>query len=79
MFETLKPTPPDKIIAMMQQFRADPRADKIDLGVGVYKDAKGRTPVMHKIPLLGWLFKNDLANNQNNELLIFITPRILKS
>ena len=40
---------------------------------------QGRTPVMHKIPLLGWLFKNDLANNQNNELLIFITPRILKS
>ena len=49
MFETLKPTPPDKIIAMMQQFRADPRADKIDLGVGVYKDAKGRTPVMRAV------------------------------
>ena len=40
---------------------------------------QGRTPVMHKIPLLGWLFKNDLSNTQNNELLIFITPRILKS
>jgi type IV pilus assembly protein PilQ len=40
---------------------------------------QGRTPVLHKVPLLGWLFKNDLANNQNNELLIFITPRILKS
>jgi type IV pilus assembly protein PilQ len=40
---------------------------------------QGRTPVLHKVPLLGWLFKNDLLNNQNNELLIFITPRILKS
>ena len=40
---------------------------------------QGRTPVLHKVPLLGWLFKNDLTNNQNNELLIFITPRILKS
>jgi type IV pilus assembly protein PilQ len=40
---------------------------------------QGRTPVLHKVPLLGWLFKNDLVNNQNNELLIFITPRILKS
>jgi type IV pilus secretin PilQ/predicted competence protein len=40
---------------------------------------QGRTPVLHKMPLLGWLFKNDLTNNQNNELLIFITPRILKS
>jgi type IV pilus assembly protein PilQ len=40
---------------------------------------QGRTPLLHKVPLLGWLFKNDLVNNQNNELLIFITPRILKS
>jgi type IV pilus assembly protein PilQ len=40
---------------------------------------QGRTPVLHKVPLLGWLFRNDLLNNQNNELLIFITPRILKS
>ena len=40
---------------------------------------EGRTPVLHKVPLLGWLFRNDLTNNQNNELLIFITPRILKS
>ena len=37
-----------------------------------------RTPVLHNIPLLGWLFKDNLSNNQNNELLIFITPRILK-
>jgi len=39
---------------------------------------QSRTPVLHNIPLLGWLFKDTLANNQNNELLIFITPRILK-
>ena len=38
-----------------------------------------RTPLLHKVPLLGWLFRNDLVNDQNNELLIFITPRILKS
>jgi len=30
-------------------FKEDPRADKIDLGVGVYKDATGLTPVMHAI------------------------------
>ena len=40
---------------------------------------QSRTPLLHRVPLLGWLFKNDLMNNQNNELLIFITPRILKS
>ncbi len=50
---------------------------------GIYfssqESREGRTPALHKIPLLGWLFKDDLTNNQNNELLIFITPRILKS
>ena len=42
------------------------------------KRVQSRTPVLHKVPLLGWLFKDDLTNNQNNELLIFITPRIIK-
>ncbi|MBN9078058.1 MAG: aromatic amino acid aminotransferase [Rhizobiales bacterium 65-79] len=46
MFEMLTAAPPDKIIALMGQFREDPRPGKIDLGVGVYKDAKGDTPIM---------------------------------
>jgi aromatic-amino-acid transaminase len=49
MFQTLRPQPADKIIALMDQFRADPRAGKVDLGVGVYKDAEGRTPVMRAV------------------------------
>ena len=49
MLETLKPAPADKIIEIMNLFRADPRADKLDLGVGVYKDAEGRTPVMRAV------------------------------
>lgn len=49
MFETLKPTPPDKIIELMHLFKADPRSDKVDLGVGVYKDAAGNTPVMRAV------------------------------
>jgi len=49
MFESLKPQPGDKIIALMDQFRADPRAGKVDLGVGVYKDAEGHTPVMRAV------------------------------
>ena len=49
MFETLKPTPPDKIIELLGIFREDPRTDKIDLGVGVYKDEAGRTPVMRAV------------------------------
>jgi len=49
MFEKLAEQPADKILALMGQYRADPRADKIDLGVGVYKDATGHTPVMRAV------------------------------
>lgn len=49
MFNLLKPQPADKILALMAAFREDPRSDKIDLGVGVYKDATGNTPVMRAI------------------------------
>ena len=49
MFETLKEQPADKILALMQTYREDPRDGKIDLGVGVYKDASGNTPIMRAI------------------------------
>ena len=49
MFGNLKPQPADKILQLIGQFRADPRSDKIDLGVGVYKDATGLTPVMRAV------------------------------
>lgn len=49
MFETLQPAPADKILALMALFREDPRQDKIDLGVGIYKDADGKTPVLRAI------------------------------
>lgn len=49
MFNTLKPQAPDKILALMGLYRADPRAEKVDLGVGVYKNAEGVTPVMHAV------------------------------
>ncbi|MEO0931504.1 MAG: aromatic amino acid aminotransferase, partial [Pseudomonadota bacterium] len=45
MLENLTAQPADKILALVAKFRADPRANKIDLGVGVYKDATGNTPV----------------------------------
>ena len=37
-----------------------------------------RTPLFHRIPLLGWLFKRDSVNDDSRELLIFITPRIIR-
>lgn len=49
MFETLEAQPADKILALMQMYKDDPRDTKIDLGVGVYKDATGLTPVMRAV------------------------------
>ena len=49
MFETLTAQPADKILALVQLYRQDPRPEKIDLGVGVYKNADGVTPVMRAI------------------------------
>ncbi|AXX96632.1 amino acid aminotransferase [Profundibacter amoris] len=49
MLTNLTPQPADKILQLMQKFREDPRTDKIDLGVGIYKDASGNTPVMRAI------------------------------
>ncbi len=41
-------------------------------------EVENRVPALHRIPLLGWLFKNQQTNQNNNELLIFITPQILE-
>ena len=49
MFETLQAQKPDAILALVQMFKDDPRENKVDLGVGVYKDASGNTPVMRAI------------------------------
>jgi type IV pilus secretin PilQ/predicted competence protein len=37
-----------------------------------------RTPMISRVPLLGWLFRRDAVQDESRELLIFITPRILK-
>ena len=49
MFETLTKAPGDKILALMGEYAADPRPTKIDLGVGVYKDEQGTTPIMSAV------------------------------
>ncbi|WP_435257718.1 aromatic amino acid transaminase [Thioclava sp. FR2] len=49
MLEVLNPQPQDKILQLIAMYREDPREDKIDLGVGVYKDATGLTPVMRAV------------------------------
>ena len=53
MFEHLTAQKPDGILMLMQMFRDDPREDKVDLGLGVYKDATGNTPVMRAVKTAG--------------------------
>lgn len=49
MIENLPLKAPDPLLKIIKMFREDPRTDKIDLGVGVYKDASGNTPVMKAV------------------------------
>ena len=49
MFETLQALSPDAILGLMAMFRDDPRAQKIDLGVGVYRDEQGNTPILKTV------------------------------
>jgi aspartate/tyrosine/aromatic aminotransferase len=46
LFESLKPAAADAILGLIGEHRADPRPEKIDLGVGVYRNAVGETPVL---------------------------------
>jgi type IV pilus secretin PilQ/predicted competence protein len=49
---------------------------------GIYvsreQTSQDRTPGLHQIPLLGWLFKRNEFTDESRELLIFITPKILR-
>lgn len=49
MFEALPEPKADAILSLMAAFRADTRAHKMDLGVGIYKDSAGKTPVMRAV------------------------------
>ena len=46
MFQSLSLLNPDTILGLMTQFRADPFAGKVDLGVGVFRDLAGNTPIL---------------------------------
>ncbi|MCW1430840.1 aromatic amino acid transaminase [Novosphingobium sp. JCM 18896] len=49
MLTNLQQQPADALLALIKLHNADPRADKIDLGVGVYKTGQGDTPVFASI------------------------------
>lgn len=49
MFDTLPQPPIDALHAIMESYRVDPRPGKIDLGVGVYRNENGVSPVMDAV------------------------------
>src|SRR5687768_7443952 len=49
MFQTLDVPPEDPILGLIAAFRNDPFADKVDLGVGVYRDERGLTTVLETV------------------------------
>ncbi|MCC7196507.1 MAG: aminotransferase class I/II-fold pyridoxal phosphate-dependent enzyme, partial [Gemmatimonadaceae bacterium] len=49
MFQTLSALPDDPILGLMAAYRMDSSPEKVDLGVGVYKDDRGRTVVLEAV------------------------------
>ncbi len=49
MFESLELRPADAILGLMAEYKNDPRPEKIDLGVGVFRSAEGETPVLEVV------------------------------
>ncbi|MEO1235644.1 MAG: aromatic amino acid transaminase, partial [Planctomycetota bacterium] len=49
MLDQVTPTPPDPILGISEAYAADPNPAKINLSVGVFKDADGKTPVLESV------------------------------
>ena len=46
MWKSIQPAPPDSILGLTEEFKKDQNPQKVNLGVGVYKDEAGNTPVL---------------------------------
>lgn len=49
MFESISAAPPDAILGLTEAYKSDPNPDKINLGVGVFQDDRGNTPVLSSV------------------------------
>lgn len=64
MFENITAAPADPILGLADLFRADERANKINLGIGVYKDETGKTPVLTSVKKAElYLLENEVTKN----------------
>ncbi|KAJ9433606.1 aspartate aminotransferase [Candidatus Pantoea symbiotica] len=64
MFESISAAPADPILGLADLFRADDRTNKINLGIGVYKDETGKTPVLTSVKKAEqYLLENETTKN----------------
>ncbi len=72
--------PPVDTQRALTQVQIDDGATTVIGGIFVSQEqsTSDKVPMLHRIPILGWLFKQDRMEDESRELLIFITPRILK-
>lgn len=64
MFETLTPKPADAILKLIDEHLNDTRDEKVDLGVGVYRDAAGNTPILRSVKKAEqWLVANQTSKS----------------
>src|SRR5262245_44805668 len=49
LFAALKQQPPDQLLSLIKEFERDPRSEKIDLGVGMYRNEEGVTQIMRAV------------------------------
>ncbi|HSH85017.1 MAG TPA: aromatic amino acid transaminase, partial [Guyparkeria sp.] len=66
MFEQIERVPGDAILGLIEAFKNDTNPNKVDLGVGVYRDAKGNTPVMRAVKLA----EEQLLKNESTKTYI---------
>ena len=48
-FDKIQAAPADPILGLGEAFKAETRSNKVNLGIGVYKDASGNTPVLKSV------------------------------
>jgi type IV pilus secretin PilQ/predicted competence protein len=72
--------PPVDTQRALTQVQIDDGATTVIGGIFVSQEqsTNDKVPMLHRIPILGWLFRQDRLEDESRELLIFITPRILK-
>ncbi|EGY29989.1 Aspartate/tyrosine/aromatic aminotransferase [Candidatus Regiella insecticola 5.15] len=64
MFENIELAPADPILGLAEQFNKDPQPNKINLGIGVYQDETGKTPVLSSVKKAEqYLLENETSKN----------------